>query len=232
MVPSARPSFRAATSAGERRGGCIFVFVSNWDASTAASVSVRWWVHTSAVTGTPWALARRTSSTPRAVEMCATWRAPPVRAASSMSRAIITSSDAAGMPSSPSRADTSPSCICPLGLSVSSSMWLMMGRSSMLLYSRARRISPAVGTGAPSSLKATAPPASRSAISAISSPARSLETHAMGCTPTGVSAARSRTNSTTSRVWRGGSVLGMQATSVNPPARAARLPVATVSLCS
>ena len=51
---------------------------------------------------------------------------------------------------------------------------------------------------------------------------------ARGCTPTGVASARSRTNSTTSRVWMGGSVFGMQATSVNPPARAARLPVAMV----
>ena len=54
----------------------------------------------------------------------------------------------------------------------------------------------------------------------------------MGCTWTGVLSARSRMNSTTSRVWIGGFVLGMQATDVNPPATAARAPVLIVSLCS
>ena len=54
----------------------------------------------------------------------------------------------------------------------------------------------------------------------------------IGWTSTTNPSARFLTNSTTSRVAIGGSVLGMQATAVNPPQAAARAPVSMVSLCS
>ncbi len=69
-------------------------------------------------------------------------------------------------------------------------------------------------------------------ISASSLPSRFFETVPMGCTSTTAPSARFVTNSTTSRVAIGGSVLGMQATAVNPPHAAARMPVWIVSLCS
>ena len=71
-----------------------------------------------------------------------------------------------------------------------------------------------------------------SAISAMDFPFLSFDTHPMGCTLTGSASDFFLINSTTSRVWMGGLVLGIQATSVKPPKAAARQPVSIVSLCS
>ena len=124
-----------------------------------SSVSVKWWGQASAVTLTPRRLPSRTSSTERAVEMCWMCSRPPVISARRMSRATMMSSAAAGMPASPSRIDSKPSFMTPP--TVSSGTWqcCMITRSNILEYSRARRIRAAEATGAPSSVKATAPPA-------------------------------------------------------------------------
>ena len=161
-----------------------------------------------------------------------TWTCPPVNSASSASRAIMASSASPGMPGSPRRVATAPSFMWPWGFSVRSSSWPRMGRPSVRAYSRAWRIRPPCWTGLPSSENATAPPSAMSAISASSSPRRPFETVPMGYTSTASPSARFLTNSTTSRVAMGGSVLGMQATAVNPPQAAARAPVWMVSLCS
>ena len=72
-----------------------------------------WCGAASAVTGSPSALARRTSSTEPAVERCRKCTGAPVSRTSAMSRATIASSAAAGMPGMPSRLDQHPSCMAP-----------------------------------------------------------------------------------------------------------------------
>ena len=78
-----------------------------------SSVSVKWCGVASAVTRTPRSFARRRASTLLTVETCITCSRPPVASARAMSRLVITSSAAAGMPGSPSTSETSPSCITP-----------------------------------------------------------------------------------------------------------------------
>ena len=162
----------ASMSAQVRRGGFILKFESK--VRSRSSVRVKWWGQASAVTRTPRRLPSRTSSTERAVEMCWMWSRPPVISARRMSRATMMSSAAAGMPASPSRIDSKPSFITPP--TVSSGTWqcCMIGRSNILAYSSARRIREAEATGAPSSVKATAPPATSWPSSASSSPLRPL----------------------------------------------------------
>src|SRR5262245_13119763 len=81
--------------------------------------------------------------------------------------------------------------------------------------------------------KAMAPASRSSPISVISSPSRPLVMAAMGCTWTSaVSRARRRMKSTSATSSITGSVLGMQAIVVTPPADAALLAVASVSRCS
>src|SRR5256885_6076230 len=137
IVPSASASISASVSRLLRRGGAIFMFASH--ERTASSVSSRWWGVTSAVTRTPRAFASRTSRTAPAVERCAMWTWAPVSSASTMSRATITSSAAAGMPGSPSSVDTTPSCMQPARDSVWSSAWLITGAPKGRVYSMARR---------------------------------------------------------------------------------------------
>src|SRR5215470_5656268 len=104
---------------------------------------------------------------------------------------------------------------------------------NMLVYSSARRMSSAVDTGLPSSVIATQPAAFSSAMSASCSPFWPRDTAPIGYTRARfASAAFLRMYSVTPALSLTGAVLGMQATAVNPPATAAAVPVATVSLCS
>src|SRR5262245_12819034 len=104
---------------------------------------------------------------------------------------------------------------------------------NMLVYSSARRMSSAVDTGLPSSVIATQPAAFSSAMSASCSPFWPRDTAPIGYTRARLaSAAFLRMYSVTPALSFTGAVLGMQATAVNPPATAAAVPVATVSLCS
>ena len=114
-----------------------------------------------------------------------------------------------------------------------SSQWSMIGRPNALAYSRARRISVASCTAAPSSLKPTHPAAARSPSSASSLPARPLLTAPIGSTRTCARAAASRsTYSTIERLSIAGSVFGIAHTVVKPPRAAARVPDSMSSLYS
>src|SRR2546421_1954615 len=137
IVPSASASISASVSRLLRRGGGLLIFAA--PQRPAAPVSSRWWGVTSAVTRTPRAFASRTSRTAPAVERCAMWTWAPVSSASTISRATITSSAAAGMPGSPSSVDTTPSCMQPARDSVWSSAWLITGAPKGRVYSMARR---------------------------------------------------------------------------------------------
>src|SRR3989442_1666961 len=100
-------------------------------------------------------------------------------------------------------------------------------------YSSARRISSAVATGRPSSERATQPAPFSSAMSASSSPREPRETAPIGYTRASpASFAFFRMYDVTFASSLIGSVFGMQATAEKPPATAALVPVATVSLCS
>ena len=66
---------------------------------------------------------------------------------------MIASSATAGQPVSPSRAETSPSCICAPSVSRGSSACWAITPSNALTYSSARRISSGSATQSPSSEK-------------------------------------------------------------------------------
>ena len=92
---------------------------------------------------------------------------------------------------------------------------------------------PAVGTGRPSSEKATAPAATRSAMSTSSLPAEPSVTAAIGRTlARPARPASARILSVDLRRSLTGGVLGMAQTVVKPPRTAARAPVSIVSLAS
>src|SRR5882672_4206844 len=181
----------------------------------------------------PRALARRMISTERAALTCATCTRPPVSSARSASRATITDSAASGIPLRPMRVETQPSCMTPDPFRSGSSACWITGILSSRVSSSARRMISAFRTGFPSSEIATAPASTRSSISVSCSPSWPRVTAAIGKTrarPT--SRARRTTYSTRGRSSRGGSVFGMQATAVNPPRAAARVPVSIVSFSS
>ena len=75
------------------------------------------------------------------------------------------------MPASPSRAETSPSCITPLPESVGSSSCSAITPPTSFWYWSAFRRMPARWTGLPSSVKPSAPASRSSAISVSASPA-------------------------------------------------------------
>src|SRR2546425_933927 len=109
----------------------------------------------------------------------------------------------------------------------------MISMPNIEAYSSARRISRAVATGRPSSESATQPAAFSSAMSASSSPREPRDTAPIGYTrASAASCAFFRMYDVTFASSLMGSVFGMQATAVNPPATAAPVPLATVSLCS
>ena len=179
---------------------------------------------------TPRLLASRIDAIAPLVEMCVRWRRPPVISAIAMSRATATSSAALGMPGSPSRADTAPSCITPLRDSDMSCACSMIKRSPVRAYSSACRNSRASSTGEPSSENATAPAAASSIRSASSRPARARVIVAIGSTRAPRAAlARATTSATRPGESIAGSVFGIAQIVVNPPRRAAREPDAIVS---
>ena len=97
----------------------------------------------------------------------------------------------------------------------------------------ARRMTRPFMTGMPSSETATQPASYNSPISASSSPFDPLVIAPMGSTRAFfVRAAWARINSVTERESFTGRVFGIQHTVVNPPATAAALPEAIVSLYS
>ena len=101
------------------------------------------------------------------------------------------------------------------------------------LYSSACFIMPESMTGAPSSLKATAPATASLSISTSSCPFLSLVIQPMGRTRTTPSFRASIFKYSSVPVLSvGGSVLGMAHTVVKPPRAAASVPVAMVSLSS
>src|SRR5690606_22609840 len=105
--------------------------------------------------------------------------------------------------------------------------------SKVRAYSSARRMRPAFATGLPSSVIATAPASTISPISASRSPFIPSETIPVGYTracPARIPSARTKPTAAGSSI--GGSVFGIAHTAVKPPARAARAPLAIVSLCS
>ncbi len=103
----------------------------------------------------------------------------------------------------------------------------------MAAYSRARRISSLLATPSPSSVNITTPALTSSPISVSSAPRRPLVMAADGSTLTMPSAlALDLTSSMMATLSMAGMVLGMATSVVTPPAAAARVPLAMVSLPS
>ena len=133
--------------------------------ATQPSWNARWCGVTSQVTGSPAARARRTSSTEPAVERwvrcrCGAAEAGYVATTSARrarSRATALSSAATGQPFSPSTVDIMPSLASAPFTSAGSSACSTSMRPSAPAYASALRNSEASPTGAPSSLKPTAP---------------------------------------------------------------------------
>ena len=114
-----------------------------------------------------------------------------------------------------------------------SSQWGETGSPVSLAYSNALRISSPFITGIPSSENATAPASANSVISTSRLPAMPLLTQATCRTRTAAVASAVRcTYSNPATESIGGVVLAIAQMVVKPPAAAARVPVAIVSLCS
>ncbi len=149
------------------------------------------------------------------------------------SRAIIVDSEIDGMPASPSRALTAPSCMTPSPDSVGSSSCRATTPPHSFWYCRARRSMLALAMGRPSSVNPSAPASRSSAISVSDWPC--WPAVAAARKPTGTRAwtlARSATERSTEALSIGGDVFGMPMIAQNPPAAAARVPVSMSSLCS
>ena len=128
---------------------------------------------------------------------------------------------------------TSPSFIAPPSARVGSSQWSATGIPKVRAYSSAVRMRWALTTGLPSSLTATAPAPTISPNSASFPPRWPTDTAPIGYTRAAL--ARwpwRRTNPTAAWLSVTGSVFGIAQTAVNPPAAAARAPVAMVSTSS
>jgi hypothetical protein len=137
------------------------------------------------------------------------------------------------MPSSPSAAETAPSCMTPAPERSGSSSWRAIGRPARRWYCRALRRMRALRIGRPSSESATAPAAASSFMSVSSSPRIPRVTVARKPMPTLAStSARSRRATTSAAVSTGGSVLAIARIPQKPPAAAALEPVSMSSLCS
>ena len=154
-------------------------------------------------------------------------------AASWTSRATIALSPTFGQPARPRRVEAHPSFMTPAPTSEGSSSWTTTGRSNIDAYSSARRMRLPFTIGFPSSETATIPSAFIEPISASSSPLRPFETAPIGNTRTApVSRARRTTNATVEASSVTGRVFAIAQTVVKPPAAAARVPEAIVSLYS
>ena len=137
------------------------------------------------------------------------------------------------MPASPSRAETSPSCITPAPERLGSSSCSASTPPHSRWYCSALRRIAARWTGLPSSVKPSAPASASSAISVSASPASPRVIEARK--PTGMRASRraaSRSERSTVASSTTGSVFGIATTATKPPAAAARVPESRSSLCS
>ncbi len=143
----------------------------------------------------------------------------------------MTLSAAPGIPGMPSRVAVSPSCMCPSPRSVKSSSWHTIGNPVWRAYSSAWRMTAADMIGRPSSESATAPARWSASAGASRSPFCPTVTAASGWTrQCPASRARASTHSIHAALSTTGSVLGIAHTAVKPPAAAARVPLAIVSL--
>ena len=194
---------------------------------------LKWCGVASAVTGSPSALARRTSATLPAVDRCRKCARAPVSRTSSMSRCTISSSAIDGHPGRPSRLQHDPSCItAPSVRRATSQCWASV-MPSPPEYSNARRMRSGSCTPLPSSVKIRTPIAASSANGASWVPFRPTVIAAAGSTShSPARAACCRTKSTTSTQSCVGSVFGIATIAVKPPRAAARLPVSIVSASS
>ncbi len=100
-----------------------------------------------------------------------------------MSRAMMISSAAAGMPGMPNRRETSPSCMAPVAIALSS-QWTMTGRSIRAETSSAWRMMALLAVVSPSSDQPIAPASITASKSTGSSPSRPRVMVAMGYTRT------------------------------------------------
>ena len=142
-------------------------------------------------------------------------------------------SASAGAEGSPSSLAASPACATALPITTGSSECWLSGRPSRADSTSAARMTSSSATAEPSSLSSATPAAASPLRSASSRPARPTVIVPMGRTRTlAPDAALRFTDSINSGESRGGSVLGMAQTVVNPPLAAARVPLSMVSLCS
>ena len=121
---------------------------------------------TSALTGSPRLCASATIATARADDSPQKCARTPVCSMSARSRATPAVSAASGMPGSPRRAQTSPSCMQPRPRSHGSSEWRNTVRSKLAQYSMARRITWVSVTGRRALVNPTQPASSRASMSA------------------------------------------------------------------
>ena len=137
------------------------------------------------------------------------------------------------MPFNPIMPATAPSFIQPSPERLVSSQCDITGISNISAYISARRISPLSDTGRPSSETATTPANFIAPISASSVPFKPFETAPIGNTFTYPdSFALLITYDITASLSITGSVFGIQATEVIPPASADFVPVSISSLYS
>ena len=130
-----------------------------------------------------------------------------------------------GIPASPSRAETAPSCITPSPDSAGSSSCRAITPPHSRWYWSALRSIPAETTGLPSSVKPSAPASRSSAISVSSSPLQAAGDRGQEADRDARLALRARRSSEPQharRRRRPGSVLGIAITAQKPPAAAAR----------
>ena len=161
------------------------------------------------------------------------WIRPSSYPASAQSRATCTASDTPGMPESPMRADTTPSCITPSPDRHMSSSCRVNSSPVARWYCSARRITRALSTGTPSSDSAAAPASARSPCSVSAPPC--CPTVMAGMNPVGTTASCAARCSSDPRMLGlsvGGWVLGMASTVTTPPAAALAVPDAMSSACS
>ena len=228
-VPSASATRMASRSEAERSGGFILKFVLY--SPTSSSSSVKWCGVTSQVTRALARLPRRTALSASEVERCATCRRDSrICCARVTSRSTMFASAAADMPRSPRRKLVGPSCMEQFSVRRVSSACCTTGRFSSAPSRRAARMISSSRIGLPSSVTATAPARCSAAKSVSVAPRELRVAAAMGKTLTMAPRSGCRNQATHSAVSTTGAVFGMVQTEVKPPAAAAAVPLAIVSL--
>src|SRR5208282_3337753 len=195
------------------------------------SIRVKWCGVTSQVTRAFARLPRRTAFSASEVERCATCRRDSrICCASVTSRSTMPASAADDMPRSPSRKLVGPSCMEAFSVSRVSSACCTTGKFNSAPSRSAARIISSSRMGLPSSVTATAPARCNAAKSGSDDPRELRVAAAIGKTLTTAVRSGLRSHSTDSTESTTGTVLGMVQTEVKPPAAAAAVPVAIVSL--